>query len=108
MPWGPLPGVVTPAGPYLQGGGGVAPAAGSTGGAPGTTGGTGGTRGGAGTGGTGGAGGTGGGPGGTSAPTPVVTLPADRGQVVVFTPADAKLFAEGQATTLTGTQRVFM
>jgi uncharacterized protein (TIGR03000 family) len=37
-----------------------------------------------------------------------VTLPADRGQVVVLAPADAKLFAEGQATTLTGTQRVFM
>jgi uncharacterized protein (TIGR03000 family) len=34
-------------------------------------------------------------------------VPANRGQVVVRLPADAKLFADGQATTLTGAERVF-
>jgi uncharacterized protein (TIGR03000 family) len=128
MPWGPLPGAVAPAGPYLQSTGGAMPAggtSGTTGGAAGTTGGTGGSRGGAGTGGagtgtggTGGAGGTGGGsgggaggPGGISVPgVPelIAGLPANRAQVIVLAPASAKLYAEGQATTLTGTQRVFL
>jgi uncharacterized protein (TIGR03000 family) len=35
------------------------------------------------------------------------SLPANRGQVVVQVPANAKLFADGQATTLGGTERVF-
>jgi uncharacterized protein (TIGR03000 family) len=35
-------------------------------------------------------------------------LPANRAQVVVLAPAGAKLFAEGEATTLTGTERVFL
>ena len=52
-----------------------------------------------------------GGPGGISAPgvpEAVGYLPANRGQVVVLVAADAKLFADDQATTLTGTQRVFL
>lgn len=45
----------------------------------------------------------------TSAEGPVAinALPSNRGQVVVFAPANAKLFADGQATTLTGAERVF-
>jgi uncharacterized protein (TIGR03000 family) len=99
MPWGPLSGNVMPAGPYLKDGSHVAPATGTTGSVPGTSGGTG-SKSGAGS-------ATPGGPGGISAPTPFASLPKDRGQIVVLAPADAKLFAEGQATTLTGTQRVF-
>jgi len=34
-------------------------------------------------------------------------LPANRGQVFVFAPASAKLFADGHATTLTGAERTF-
>jgi uncharacterized protein (TIGR03000 family) len=52
-----------------------------------------------------------GGPGGISVPgTPVLIggLPANRGQVVVLAPANAKLFADGEATSLTGTERVFL
>jgi len=40
-------------------------------------------------------------------PIAVRSLPSTRGQVVVRLPADAKLFADGQATTLTGIERVF-
>jgi uncharacterized protein (TIGR03000 family) len=40
-------------------------------------------------------------------PMSITGLPANRGQVVVRVPADAKLYAEGQATTLGGTERVF-
>src|SRR5205814_1131698 len=40
-------------------------------------------------------------------PIAVNALPSNRGQVVVYAPADAKLFADGQATTLNGTERVF-
>jgi uncharacterized protein (TIGR03000 family) len=50
-------------------------------------------------------------PGGISAPgvpEAVSTLPATRAQVVVIAPADAKLYADGQATSLTGAQRVFL
>lgn len=62
--------------------------------------------------GTGGSGsGSKGGTNGISAPgTPVLIggLPANRAQVVVLAPANAKLFAEGEATALTGTERVFL
>ena len=44
----------------------------------------------------------------TGIPEAVSTLPANRGQVVVRVPVDAKLFADGQATLLTGTERVFL
>jgi uncharacterized protein (TIGR03000 family) len=44
----------------------------------------------------------------TGIPEAVATLPANRGQVVVRVPADAKLFADGQATQLSGTERVFL
>lgn len=50
-------------------------------------------------------------PGGISLPNvpePVASLPANRAQVIVRAPAGAKLFADGQATTLTGTERVFL
>lgn len=40
-------------------------------------------------------------------PIAINSLPNSRGQVVVRVPADAKLFADGQATTLGGTERVF-
>jgi len=40
-------------------------------------------------------------------PIAISSLPSNRGQVVVRVPADAKLFADGQATTLAGTERVF-
>jgi uncharacterized protein (TIGR03000 family) len=40
-------------------------------------------------------------------PIAVNSLPSNRGQVVVRLPADAKLFADGQATTLGGVERVF-
>jgi uncharacterized protein (TIGR03000 family) len=68
-------------------------------------------------GGTGGKSGTGGpgspgGPGGNiSVPgTPILIggLPANRAQVVVLAPANAKLYAEGEATSLIGTERVFL
>jgi uncharacterized protein (TIGR03000 family) len=55
--------------------------------------------------------GTPGGPGGISVPgvpERIGSLPATRAQVVVLAPASAKLFAEGEATSLTGTERVFM
>jgi|SRR5262245_42560027 len=41
-------------------------------------------------------------------PVAVSTLPTDKAQVVVRVPADAKLFADGTATSLTGTERVFL
>ena len=41
-------------------------------------------------------------------PVQVGELPVNRAQVVVRAPASAKLFAEGQATSLTGTERVFL
>jgi uncharacterized protein (TIGR03000 family) len=44
----------------------------------------------------------------TGVPEAVATLPANRAQVVVRVPADAKLFADGQATQLTGPERVFL
>jgi len=44
----------------------------------------------------------------TGVPEVVATLPANRAQVVVRVPADAKLFADGQATQLTGPERVFL
>jgi uncharacterized protein (TIGR03000 family) len=40
-------------------------------------------------------------------PFAVNSLSTNRGQVVVRVPVDAKLFADGQATTLVGTERVF-
>lgn len=43
----------------------------------------------------------------TDGPMAIGSLPVNRGQVVVYVPADAKLYAEGQATTLGGTERVF-
>ncbi|MSR54022.1 MAG: TIGR03000 domain-containing protein [Gemmataceae bacterium] len=49
-------------------------------------------------------------PGGISATDVPIAhnfLPANRGQVLVFAPANAKLFADGHATTLTGTERTF-
>lgn len=47
-------------------------------------------------------------PGMTSdVPTVAAAVPANRAQVVIKLPAEAKLFADGQATTLTGTERVF-
>ena len=85
---------------------GVGPATGTV--TPAT--GTGGTGGGS-TGGSPGAGGSSTNPGGISAPgTPeaVGNLPANRAQVVVRVPAGARLFADGQATSLTGTERVFL
>lgn len=99
------------------------PAVGVTGAAvvpvPGTTGTTGGTgtRSGMGTGtGTGTSGGGTGSPAGTGTPggaalgTPeaVPGLPASRAQVVVRLPADAKLYADGQATMLGGAERVYL
>jgi uncharacterized protein (TIGR03000 family) len=47
------------------------------------------------------------GSGASEVPAPVAAVPATRGQVIVKTPADAKLYADGQATTLSGTERVF-
>jgi uncharacterized protein (TIGR03000 family) len=44
----------------------------------------------------------------TGVPEAVATLPAGRAQVVIRVPADAKLFADGQATQLTGPERVFL
>jgi uncharacterized protein (TIGR03000 family) len=44
----------------------------------------------------------------TGIPEAVATLPANRGQVVVRVPIDAKLFADDQATQLTGPERVFL
>src|SRR5262245_43165759 len=44
----------------------------------------------------------------TGVPEAVATLPANRAQVVVRVPADAKLFADDQATQLTGPERVFL
>lgn len=52
-------------------------------------------------------GGAGGGVSAPDVPVAVNSLPANRGQVVVRVPADAKLFADGQATTLGGAERVF-
>jgi uncharacterized protein (TIGR03000 family) len=43
----------------------------------------------------------------TDLPIALESLPATRGQVIVRLPADAKLFADGHVTTLTGTERVF-
>jgi uncharacterized protein (TIGR03000 family) len=95
---------VTPAGGYVapipggtpDTGAGSAPV-GGTGGKSGTT--------------TPGAGSPGG-PGGNisipGVPERVGSLPANRAQVVVLAPASAKLYAEGEATTLTGTERVFL
>jgi uncharacterized protein (TIGR03000 family) len=40
-------------------------------------------------------------------PIAINSLPSTRGQVVVRVPADAKLFADGKATTLGGAERVF-
>ena len=40
-------------------------------------------------------------------PVGMTGLPVNRGQVVVRVPAEAKLYADGQATTLSGTERVF-
>jgi uncharacterized protein (TIGR03000 family) len=40
-------------------------------------------------------------------PVSISSLPTNRGQVVVRVPEGAKLFADGQATTLGGTERVF-
>jgi len=60
---------------------------------------------------TGGKGGASTTPGGISVPgTPeaVGYLPANRGQIVVRVPAEAKLFADGQSTSLSGTERVFL
>ena len=48
--------------------------------------------------------------GGTTMPdVPIAfrTLASNRGQVVVRVPANAKLYADGQATTIGGTERVF-
>jgi uncharacterized protein (TIGR03000 family) len=103
---------VAPVGPavgYGYGGGTVVVPAGGVGPTPGTvTPPTGGTT----TPGTnGGKGGSSTTPGGISVPgTPeaVGYLPANRGQVVVRVPAEAKLFADGESTTLTGTERVFL
>jgi uncharacterized protein (TIGR03000 family) len=80
-----------------------------------------GTGAGAGTSGTGGKSGTGGTSGGTGSsggtgnkisvpgtPFQVGGLPANRGQVVVLAPAGAKLYADGEATSLTGPERVFL
>lgn len=50
------------------------------------------------------------GPGGVSipeGPVAVNSIPSNRGQVVIYAPADAKLFADGQATSLSGSERVF-
>jgi len=44
----------------------------------------------------------------TGVPEAVNTLPANRAQVVVRVSADAKLFADDQATQLTGPERVFL
>jgi uncharacterized protein (TIGR03000 family) len=44
----------------------------------------------------------------TGVPEAVATLPANRAQVVVRVPAEAKLFADGQSTQLTGPERVFL
>jgi uncharacterized protein (TIGR03000 family) len=100
---------------------GVYPAGGVYPGYPGysTTGGTG-TRTGTGTTGTGTDTGTPGksgsgtgtppGPGGAArgTPEPVPGLPAGRAQLVVRLPADAKLFADGNATMIGGVERVFL
>lgn len=65
-----------------------------------------------GTGSSGGGAGSAGGPGGNisvpGVPERVGSLPANRAQVVVLAPASAKLYAEGEATSLTGTERVFL
>jgi uncharacterized protein (TIGR03000 family) len=44
----------------------------------------------------------------TGVPEAVSAIPATRAQVVVRVPVDAKLFAEGQATQLSGSERVFL
>ena len=44
----------------------------------------------------------------TETPEAVTSLPATRAQLVVRVPGDAKLFADGQATNLNGTERAFM
>ncbi|HVK10927.1 MAG TPA: TIGR03000 domain-containing protein [Gemmataceae bacterium] len=44
----------------------------------------------------------------TETPEAVSSLPATRAQLVVRVPADAKLFADGQATTMAGAERAFM
>lgn len=96
----PIPGGAT-ATPGIGSGTGT-PGSGAGTGSPGT-GGSGGK--------SGGGAGTPGGPGGISVPgTPVLIggLPANRAQVIVLAPAGAKLFAEGEATSLTGTERVFL
>ena len=41
-------------------------------------------------------------------PQAVTTLPPSRGQIVVTVPVDAKLYADGQATSLTGSERAFL
>jgi uncharacterized protein (TIGR03000 family) len=95
--------LIVPAAGYPGAAGSVTPATGTpgTGGSKGTSGGT--T--------SPGAGSSGSSPNGISVPgTPeaVGFLPVNRAQVVVRVPAEAKLFAEGQSTTLTGTERVFL
>jgi uncharacterized protein (TIGR03000 family) len=106
-----IPGTTTTG---TTGGTGTRTGTGTTGTGTGTTGtgtgtpGTSGTGTGAGTPGTGTR--TPGGPGGEALGTPhaVPGLPASRAQVVVRLPADAKLYADGQATTLGGLERVFL
>ena len=44
----------------------------------------------------------------TDVPIAFSGLPANRGQVLVYTPVSAKLFADNHATTLTGTERTFL
>jgi uncharacterized protein (TIGR03000 family) len=80
-----------------------------TGPGTGTSPGTGGKGGGSSGPGTGGSGNPGGGPGAAlGVPEAIPFLPAGRAQVVVRMPADAKLFADGQATIQGGTERVFL
>jgi uncharacterized protein (TIGR03000 family) len=82
-----------------------------TGTGTGTDSGTGGSKGGAGGtgGGKGGATNPGGGPGAAlGVPESAPYLPAGRAQVIVRVPADAKLFADGQATIQGGAERVFL
>jgi uncharacterized protein (TIGR03000 family) len=82
------PGTGTDAGPGAGGSKGTTPGKGGSG--PGTT-------------------NPGGGPGAAlGVPHAVPYLPATRGQVVVRMPADAKLFADGQATVQGGAERVFL
>jgi len=109
-------GYVAPGGGYVApipgGSADVGVGAGSAGSGAGTgTGGkagTGGTGGGTGSPGAGGSGGPGNKISAPGTPVQVGGLPANRAQVVVLAPAGAKLYADGEATSLIGPERVFL